>query len=371
MESSDRLRMPAEERFAHELSALEAADAGRARPRGWKLSPRAVVQFIMGGQAGAEPISPKYVGDKALVEAAVATLASDRALLLAGPPGTAKSMLSEWLAAAVSGSSRLIVQGSSGISEDHVKYTWNYALLIKEGPSDRALRPSPILEAMQAGSVARIEELTRMAPEVQDALISLLSEKEISIPELSNRVVMAKKGFNVIATANTLDRGVHEMSSALRRRFNFVPVGAVEDVPTQVSIVTRRTRELMADHGIAVDLPVDLVKVMVELFTELRTGKAQGGELTVRKSTADLSCAQAISTLFSSALAAAYLDEGRVTAPGLARWVHGAVTRDDTTGATALRDYVVTIGRSRDKGSWPEFLSHLRQLVGKLPEAEG
>ena len=82
----------------------------------------------------------------------------DRALLLAGPPGTAKSMLSEWLAAGISGTSRLIVQGSSGISEDHVKYSWNYALLIKEGPTDRALKPSPILEAMQGARIARIEE---------------------------------------------------------------------------------------------------------------------------------------------------------------------------------------------------------------------
>ena len=366
--------MPAEERYASELAALEANDAGRARPRGWKLSPRSVVHFVVGGPlatpAGVIPIAPKFVGDKALVEAAVATLASDRALLLAGPPGTAKSMLSEWLSAGISGSSRLIVQGSSGISEDHVKYTWNYALLIKDGPTDRALRPSPILEAMQGGTIARIEELTRMAPEVQDALISLLSEKEISIPELNNRVVMARKGFNVIATANTLDRGVHEMSSALKRRFNFVSVGAVDDVPTQVDIVTRRTRELMADHGIAVELPPDLVRVLVDLFTELRTGTATGGELTVRKSSSDLSCAQAISTLFSTCLSAAYIDEGLVTAQGLARWAHGAVVREDHGGAAALRDYVVTMGRTRTQGPWPEFLGQLRTMIGKLPEAE-
>ena len=369
MDDSDRLRMPAEERYATELAALEAADAGRARPRGWKLTPRSVVTFVVGGEAGGVTIGAKYVGDRTLVEAAVATLASDRALLLAGPPGTAKSMLSEWLAAAVSGSSRLIVQGSSGISEDHVKYTWNYALLIKEGPCDRALRPSPVLEAMQAGTIARIEELTRMAPEVQDALISLLSEKEVSIPELGNRVVMARKGFNVIATANTLDRGVHEMSSALKRRFNYVNVGAVDDVDTQVAIVTRRTRELMADHGIAVELPPDLVKVLVDVFTELRTGKTQNGELTLRKSASDLSCAQAISTLFSSCLTAAYLEEGRVTAPALARWVHGAVTRDDQSGPGALRDYVVTVGRTRHDGAWPALLHQLRALIGQV-EAE-
>lgn len=371
-DNSDRLRAPSEDRYATELQALAAADAGRARPTGWKLSPRSVVTFVMGGTAGTGPaavtIAPKYVGDQAAVEAAVATLASDRAVLLAGPPGTAKSMLSEWLCAAISGSSRLIVQGSSGITEDHVKYSWNYALLIKEGPTDAALKPSPILAAMNTGQVARIEELTRMAPEVQDALISILSEKEISIPELSNRVVMARRGFNVIATANTADRGVHEMSSALRRRFNFVTIGAVENVVQQTEIVVRRTRELMSDHGIAPQVPIDLVRVLVELFTELRTGRTIDGAVNLRKVAADLSTAQTISTLFSSSLAAEYLEAGTVTPKVLARWAHSTVMQADANGALALRDYVVTLSRSRLHKPWPDFLTELRRLVGQIGE---
>src|SRR5688572_27720309 len=127
-----------------------------------------VEAFIMGTDealplptGGSVSITPKFVGDRRLVQVAIATLASDRALMLAGEPGTAKSWLSEHLAAAISGTSQLIIQGTAGTTEEQVKYSWNYALLIAEGPSRRALVESPILRGMQQGQVVRLEELTR------------------------------------------------------------------------------------------------------------------------------------------------------------------------------------------------------------------
>src|SRR5262245_59379777 len=214
------IRLPAEVKYADELQALAAADTAD-RPTGWKLSPRAVETYVLGSDkpVGGLPITPKYVGDRSLVQVAIATLASDRALMLVGEPGTAKSWLSEHLAAAISGSSGLIVQGTAGTSEDQIKYSWNYALLLAEGPSPKALVPSPLFRAMREGTFARLEEVTRTSSEVQDSLISILSEKQIAIPELGE-LVAAKKGFNLIATANTRDRGVNEMSAALKRRFN-------------------------------------------------------------------------------------------------------------------------------------------------------
>src|SRR6187402_2260624 len=172
------LRLPAEQKFAEELAALAKADQGPKPPR-WRLSPKSVETYIMGSDrpVGGVSITPKYIGDKALVQVAIATLASDRALMLVGEPGTAKSWLSEHLAAAISGTSGLVVQGTAGTSEEHIKYGWNYALLLAEGPSSKALVASPILRAMREGKMARLEEITRTAPEVQDALISLLSEK--------------------------------------------------------------------------------------------------------------------------------------------------------------------------------------------------
>lgn len=234
----ETIRQSAEEKHRRELEALRLADP-YPRPAGWELSPRLVETFILGGReeyrcadGSRLRISPKYLGDRSLVQVAIATLASDRALLLVGDPGTAKSWLSEHLAAAISGTSRYIVQGTAGTTEDQIKYSWNYALLLAEGPSEKALVPSPLFRAMVEGRLVRFEELTRCASEVQDTLISLLSEKELAVPEL-NRIVPAQRGFNVIATANSRDRGINEMSSALRRRFNFVTLPVVDDPDTE------------------------------------------------------------------------------------------------------------------------------------------
>ena len=248
--SSSVLRPHAEHEFAHELAALAAID-DRERPPNWRLSPWAVVTYVLGGTLPAGTvISPKYVGQRRLVEIAVATLATDRALLLLGVPGTAKTWLSEHLTAAISGDSTLLVQGTAGTAEEQLRYGWNYARLLAEGPSEAALVPSPIYRAMQRGSIARVEELTRMPSDVQDALVTVLSEKTLPIPELGSEV-QAIGGFNVIATANDRDRGVNDLSAALRRRFNTVVLPLPADIEEEVAIVERRVAEL----GAALRLP--------------------------------------------------------------------------------------------------------------------
>ncbi|MFL5542774.1 MAG: AAA family ATPase, partial [Longimicrobiaceae bacterium] len=199
--STPVLRAHAEQQFAEELEALARHDE-RPRPPAWKLSPWAVSTYLLGGRLdGGFEVTPKYVGQRRLVEIAVATLATDRALLLIGVPGTAKTWVAEHLAAAVSGDSTLLIQGTAGTSEEQVRYGWNYARLLAEGPSADALVPSPMMRAMRDGKMARVEELTRMPAEVQDTLITLLSEKTLPVPEL-NTEVQAVRGFNVIATAN-------------------------------------------------------------------------------------------------------------------------------------------------------------------------
>jgi MoxR-like ATPase len=168
----------------------------------------------IGRQSGQHGHHTKIHGDRRLIEIAIATLATDRALLLLGVPGTAKTWVAEHLSAAISGDSTLLVQGTAGTSEESLRYGWNYAELLAKGPSAKALVPSPMMRAMKEGKLARVEELTRIPADVQDTLITILSEKTLPIPELGEEF---SERFQRHCTANNRDRGVNELSSALKR----------------------------------------------------------------------------------------------------------------------------------------------------------
>jgi MoxR-like ATPase len=356
------IRLPAERKYADEIAALIAADSG-PRPTGWAMTPRAVEAYVLGAKApvGGVTITPKYIGDRSLIQVAIATLASDRALMLNGEPGTAKSWLSEHLTAAISGTSALIVQGTAGTSEEHLKYGWNYALLLAEGPSERALVPSPILRGMREGKIARFEEITRTTSEAQDALISILSEKQIAIPEL-DQIVSAERGFSVIATANTRDRGVNEMSAALKRRFNFVTIPVVDDLEQEIAIVQKREAELRGDYQVGVPAPDDLARMLVTLFQELRGGLTKDGKTKIKPPTTVLSTAEAISVLFQSGILAQGFGDGRVGADEIVRSLVGAVAKDGPEDLKAVREYCETVAKSRS-GPWKDLYAAAKVVL--------
>lgn len=353
---SEVLRPPAEVLYAAELEALIAADEG-PRPPGWKLSPRGVKTFLCGGK---QPVvRRKFFGDDFLVERAVIGLASNRGLLLIGEPGTAKSMLSELLTAAISGISTHTVQGTAGTTEDQIKYSWNYALLLAEGPSRRALVPAPVYHGMREGLVVRFEELTRCPSEVQDSLVSLLSDKVLIIPELEgeDRVLLARPGFNLVGTANTRDRGVHEMSSALKRRFNFETVHPIRDLEQEVKLVTEECERLLADAQAPVGLERSVMELLVSAFQDLRTGVSAEG-LQVEKPSAVMSTAEAVSVAFSAGLDAYYYGQRKLTAREIARHLAGAVLKDSPDDAKKLKHYfdVVVARRGKERGGvWKEL----------------
>ena len=358
------LRPPAEMLHAAELGRLAAADSG-AKPPGWRLSARAVRRFIIGDKS--LDVSRKFYGDDALVDRCIVSLMGEQGLMLVGEPGTAKSMLSELLTAATTGSTELLVQGSAGTNEDHVRYGWNYALLLAEGPSERALVPSPVLQAMRAGAVVRLEELTRCPPEIQDGLISILSEKMIAIPELGrDAIVRATPGFNVIATANLRDRGVNEMSSALKRRFNFETVHPIDDPAFERELIAKRLADRLVSAGVAPRMPDATLELLVSTFQELRNGRTAEG-VALSKPEAVLSTAEAVNVAHAAALEAAFLDGpagGSVGGGHIARQIQGVVLKDDREDGRKFKSYIdhVVKDRARKGGAWREFYDTAKTL---------
>ncbi|MCU0495255.1 MAG: AAA family ATPase [Chloroflexaceae bacterium] len=355
------LREHAEQQFAAELEALSRHDS-RPRPPRWKLSPWAVATYLLGGKLpdGVE-VSPKYIGNRRVIEIAIATLATDRGLLLLGVPGTAKSWVSEHLAAAISGDSTMLIQGTAGTSEEAIRYGWNYARLLADGPSAAALVASPLMRAMQEGKIARIEELTRIPADVQDTLITILSEKTLPVPEL-NSEVQAVKGFNIIATANDRDKGVNDLSSALKRRFNTVVLPLPETVQEEVEIVQRRVASL----GRALELPAEApaleeIRRIVTVFRELRAGVTADGKTRVKSPSGTLSTAEAISVVNSGLALAAHFGDGVMRAGDVAAGLVGAVVKDPVQDRVVWQEYLETVLKERD--GWKDLYRACREIV--------
>ncbi|WP_343667357.1 AAA family ATPase [Chitinophaga sp.] len=357
---SNILRQHAEQLFAQELEELQKQDTEK-RPYMWKLSPQAVVTYLIGGtlKNGFE-VQPKYIGNRRLMEIAVATLTTDRALLLYGLPGTAKSWVSEHLAAAISGDSTMIVQGTAGTGEEAIRYGWNYARLLAEGPTTGAIVETPVMRAMKDGKIARIEELTRIGADVQDTLITILSEKTLPIPEL-NTAIMAQKGFNIIATANNRDKGVNDLSSALKRRFNTVILPVPDNMEEEIDIVKRRVES----YEKVMDLPAEKpalaeIRRIVTIFRELRSGITADGKTKIKVPSGTLSTAEAISVVNNGLAMAAYFGDGALKAADLAAGIIGAVIKDPVQDKIVWQEYLETVIKTRDE--WKDIYRAFRDL---------
>lgn len=359
------LREPAEIRHADQIEALRQNDPDTPPPA-WKLSPRSVFTYIVGGKplklkdngkSTEVPITRKFFGEDSLVERAIVTLASERALLLVGEPGTGKSFLSEHLAAAITGNSCLTIQGTAGTTEEHIKYSWNIARVIAEGPRPENLIPAPTMVAMRGGGLLRFEEITRCVPDVQDSLVSILSDKAIAVPELpDHNMVWARPGFNVIATANTRDQGVNELSAALKRRFNYIYIPIVADQKTEIEIVQQRSTELLSRYDIPTKLTPPVIELLATVFRELRQGKTAEG-VSIKKPSTTLSTAEAIGTALDAALHARFFGGKAVSAEHIARNLVGSVVKEDLNDLEVLKEYVVLVGKKRASSnkSWKEF----------------
>ncbi len=358
----DIQRPPAEILYADELERLRAADEG-PRPPGWQLSLHGVRRFVLGDEK--LRIRRKLVGNPSLVDRAMVTLATNRGLMLVGEPGTAKSLLSELLAAAVSGCSTLTIQGGASVTEDQIKYSWNYALLVAEGPSQRALVPAPLYLGLKLGRIVRFEEITRCPLEVQDSLLAVLSDRVLAVPELegADGMLFARDGFNLVATANTRDRGVNEMSSALKRRFNFETVFPIADYETELALVREETERLLQRSGVPVAPDDKILEVLVTTFRELRSGETQDGQAMERLSTV-LSTAEAVSVAHAVGVRGWFLRGGPGEPADVVECLAGAAAKDNLEDLKRLRRYLEQQANRRQGDHWRQFYEARHLLPG-------
>lgn len=344
-------RLPAELRFAKELERLRQNDDSPVPP-GWRMSPIAVEKFIIGDKNSG--VTRKFIAEEGVVRRIVISLCTNRGCFLVGEPGTAKSWVSELLAAAVSGDSTLVIQGSAVTSVNQLLYDWDRAALARSGPHRQALIPGPLYRGMRDGKLVRFEELSRCPQNLQNVILSVLSERIISVPELGDDdgTLYAAPGFNIVATSNSVDEGINKMSVALRRRLNFETIRPIRRLQDEIDVVLHELAMLNENSGIHLVPEPVVIEVLVTMFHELRSGQSLDGRSTHRLAGAALSTAEAINVAHALSVYAFYYNQGVMKVEDLVHFIIGAALKDKPDDRRRLKYYFETEISQKQGKAW-------------------
>jgi MoxR-like ATPase len=273
---------------------------------------------------------------------------------MVGEPGTAKSWLSELLAAAVSGDSTLVIQGSAVTAVSQLLYDWDHARLSRTGMHKEALIPGPLYRGMRDGKLVRFEEISRCPQNLQDVVLSVLSERIISIPELGDEdgILYAAAGFNIVATSNSVDEGVNKMSVALRRRLSFETIRPIRHLQDEIDVVMKELAMLNRNSGIHITPAAEVIEVLVTMFHELRSGQSLDGRSTHRLAGAALSTAEAINVAHALSVYAFYYNDGVMKIDDLVHFIIGAALKDKPDDRRRLRFYFETEISQKPGKAW-------------------
>ena len=344
-------RIPSEVRFAEELERLRQQDEFPVPP-GWRMSPIAVEKFISGDDG--LKVARKFVAESGVVRRIVISLCTNRGCFMVGEPGTAKSWVSELLAAAVSGDSTLVIQGSAVTSVSQLLYDWDHSRLSATGTRKNALIPGPLYRGMRDGKLVRFEEISRCPQNLQDAVLSVLSERIITIPELGDEsgIVYAAPGFNIVATSNSVDEGVNRMSVALRRRLNFETIRPIRHLQDEIDVVVKELATLNRNSGIDITPTAEVIEVLVTMFHELRSGQSLDGRSTHRLAGAALSTAEAINVAHALSIYAFYYNDRVMKIDDLVHFIVGAALKDKPDDRRRLKLYFDTEISQKSGKAW-------------------
>ena len=212
------------------------------------------------------------VGRGREIEVLLAALRSGRHILLEGPPGTGKSTLLRNLAEGT-GADFEFVEGTAELTPARLVGHFDPATVLTEGYSPQVFVDGPLLRAMRSGALLYVEEINRVPEETLNALVTVMSEREIVVPRLGR--VEAEDGFRLVAAMNPFDAvGTGRISGAVMDRVCRLTFG-YQSAEEEVDIVARATGAVADASLTAV---VEMVRATRE-HSDLRSGSSVRGAI--------------------------------------------------------------------------------------------